>query len=113
MHPRIVDRTAFLLFASRAEVRVHVDRRLVILAVAHILRRRPRTRPIAWIGLRTIGYQFGAVRVRLRASGRPDRDRRQANRRKSQTRDNSGVRCHAIIFLPEALVNDFSRSPQN
>jgi len=39
MHFCIVDRTAFSLFANRAEVRVRVDHRLIIVAVAHVLRR--------------------------------------------------------------------------
>jgi hypothetical protein len=99
VHPCVVDRTTFLLFANRAIAGIRMDRRLIIVAVADVLRRRARTRSIARVGLRAVGYQLGAGRVGLRASSRRHRDRCQADRRKSQACDNSWGRRHSITFL--------------
>src|ERR1700741_2683511 len=69
MQLRIIDRPAFLLHTIGTEAAVRVHDRLITLAVAHVLLRRPRAWPIARIGLRAICYYLGPARVHLRLSG--------------------------------------------
>jgi len=104
MQLRIVDRPAFLVDAIGTEAAVCVQCRLITLAVAHILLRRPSVWPIAGINLRTIGNCHGPARSHLRASGRHARDRRQECGREGQARDNL-VACHVSALSLSPRVN--------
>ena len=94
MQLRIVDRPAFLVDAIGTEAAVGVHHRLITLAVAYVLPRRPRALPITRIGLRAIGYYLGPARVHLRASSWHGRDCRQKCGREGHARHNLAACCH-------------------
>ena len=86
MQLRIINRPAFLLHPIGTEAAVRVHHRLITLAVAYVLLRRPRARPIARIGLRAICYYLGPARVHLRLSGWHSCDRGHECGREGQVR---------------------------
>ena len=108
MQPWIVDRTTFIALANRTEIGVRTHQRLVAFAVAHILRRRQTSSPVAWTRLRSVGYYLDDARVHLRVHSRHGDDCCQAANGKCQTCYNSKIQFHTGALHIKGAVNNFT-----